>query len=93
MHVGDLARRVDLDMRYLISLFKLATGVTPHQFQIAMRVELARSLLQEHLPLTEVAARAGFADQSHLNRHFLRKYGFTPGAFRESVVMRPGIAL
>jgi AraC family chemosensory pili system transcriptional regulator ChpD len=93
MHISHLARRVDLDMRYLISLFKLATGVTPHQFQIAMRVELARALLEQHLPLCEVAARAGFADQSHLNRHFRRQYGFTPGAFRESVVMSPNIII
>ncbi len=93
VHISQLAMRVELDMRYLISLFKLATGTTPHQFQIALRVELARSLLQQHLPLCEVAARAGFADQSHLNRHFRRQYGFTPGAFRESVVMRPNIVL
>jgi transcriptional regulator GlxA family with amidase domain len=93
MHISELAQQVALDMRYLISLFKLATGVTPHQFQIAMRVELARALLQQHLPLCEVAARAGFADQSHLNRHFRRQYGFTPGEFRESVVTRPSIVL
>jgi len=91
--ISQLALRVELDMRYLISLFKLATGTTPHQFQIALRVELARSLLQQHLPLCEVAARAGFADQSHMNRHFRRQYGFTPGAFRESVVMRPNIVV
>jgi hypothetical protein len=77
----------------LISLFKLSTGTTPHQFQIAMRVELARALLEEQLPLCEVAARAGFADQSHLNRHFRRRYGFTPGVFREAVVMRPSIVV
>jgi AraC family chemosensory pili system transcriptional regulator ChpD len=93
MHISELAQQVALDMRYLISLFKLATGVTPHQFQIAMRVELARALLQQHLPLCEVAARAGFADQSHLNRHFRRQYGFTPGEFRESVVTQPSIVL
>src|SRR5258706_49491 len=63
IYISHLARRVDLDMRYLISLFKLATGVTPHQFQIAMRVELARALLEQHLPLSAVAARAGFAYQ------------------------------
>jgi transcriptional regulator GlxA family with amidase domain len=80
-------------MRYLISLFRLATGTTPHQFQIAMRVELARDLLEQHLPLCEVAARAGFADQSHLNRHFRRHYGFTPGEFRESVIRRSSIVV
>lgn len=94
VHISHLARDVDLDMRYLISLFKLATGMTPHQFQIALRVELARWLIEQlDLPLCEVAARAGFADQSHLNRHFRRRYGFTPGAFRQSVVVWPRILL
>ena len=91
--ISDLASSVDLDMRYLISLFKLSTGTTPHQFQIAMRVEMARVLLEQKLPLCEVAARAGFADQSHLNRHFRRRYGFTPGVFREAVIARPSIVV
>ena len=93
MPVGRLARHVDLDMRYLISLFKVATGLTPHQFQIALRVELARSLIEDRLPLCEVADQSGFADQSHLNRHFKRQYGFTPGIFRESLVVCPNIVL
>jgi AraC-like DNA-binding protein/mannose-6-phosphate isomerase-like protein (cupin superfamily) len=91
VHISHLARRVDLDTRYLISLFKLATGLTPHQFQISLRVELARLLIEQSLPLCDVAMRAGFADQSHLNRHFRRQYGLTPGAFRESVFIRSSI--
>ena len=91
--INNLAERVDLDMRYLISLFKTVTGVTPHQFQIAMRVDLARCLIQQQLPLCEVAACAGFSDQSHLNRHFKRQYGFTPGAFRGSLIERPNLVL
>jgi AraC-like DNA-binding protein/mannose-6-phosphate isomerase-like protein (cupin superfamily) len=91
--ISELALSVDLDMRYLISLFKLSTGTTPHQFQIALRVEMARAMLEQQLPLCEVAARAGFADQSHLNRHFRRRYGFTPGEFREAVVVRPSIVV
>jgi AraC-like DNA-binding protein/mannose-6-phosphate isomerase-like protein (cupin superfamily) len=91
--ISNLARSVDLDMRYLISLFKLGMGMPPHQFQIALRVDLAKSLIEQQLPLCEVAARAGFADQSHLNRHFRRQYGFTPGAFRKSAVMSQDIVL
>jgi AraC-like DNA-binding protein len=86
--INNLAEQVDLDMRYLISLFKTNIGMTPHQFQIAMRVDMARCLIQQHVPLCEVAARAGFSDQSHLNRHFKRHYGFTPGVFHESLIER-----
>ena len=62
----------------------LATGLPPHQYVIARRVERARQLLQAgtNLSLAEVALRAGFSDQSHFCRHFKRLVGVTPGRFR-----------
>lgn len=81
-----LATEVNLHQRYLISLFKTMTGIPPHQYQIALRVDLARRLLDGNLPLSSVASSAGFADQSHLNRHFKRIYSLTPGSFREQTV-------
>jgi AraC-like DNA-binding protein len=82
LNVGALASEVELNERYLISLFRLATGIPPHQFQIAVRVDRSRRLLPSGMPLSTIAASVGFADQSHLNRHFKRQYGFTPGVFR-----------
>ncbi len=83
--INDLAHAVNLDERYFISLFKSATGLPPHQFQIALRVDHARCLIQRDIPLSQSASMAGFSDQSHLNRHFKRQYGLTPGAFRQSL--------
>jgi AraC family transcriptional regulator len=67
-------------------LFKEATGLPPHQYVIARRVERARQLLQgsADLSLAEVAAHAGFSDQSQFARHFKRLVGVTPGQFRTS---------
>jgi AraC family transcriptional regulator len=64
--------------------FKTATGLPPHQYVIARRVERARQILQEgtDLSLADVAAHAGFSDQSHFSRHFKRLVGVTPGQFR-----------
>ena len=81
-----LATEVKLHQRYLISLFKSMTGIPPHQYQIALRVDLARRLLESKLSLSNVASSAGFADQSHLNRHFKRIYNQTPGEFREHTI-------
>ncbi len=84
LNVRDMAIEVGLNMRYFISLFKDGTGLSPHQYQIALRVERARNLIQElKSPLCDVAICAGFSDQSHLNRHFKRSYGYTPGTFRQ----------
>jgi AraC family transcriptional regulator len=66
--------------------FKASTGLPPHQYVIARRVERARELLQGggELSLAEVAADVGFADQSQLSHHFKRLVGVTPGRFRMS---------
>lgn len=83
LNVSEMAAEVGLNARYFISLFKDGIGLPPHQFQIALRVDQARCTLQSpDQSLCDVAVDAGFADQSHLNRHFKRNYGFTPGAFR-----------
>ena len=64
--------------------FKTATGLPPHQYVIARRVERAKLLLQagDDFSLAEVAARAGFSDQSQFSQHFRRLVGATPGKFR-----------
>ena len=64
--------------------FKAATGLPPHQYVIMRRVERAKQLLQAgtDLSLAEVAARAGFSDQSQFSQHFKRMVGVTPGQFR-----------
>ena len=64
--------------------FKRATGLPPHQYVILRRVERARQLLQAgtDLSLAEVAACAGFSDQSQFCHHFKRLVGVTPGQFR-----------
>jgi AraC-like DNA-binding protein len=35
-------------------------------------------------PISEAAALAGFADQSHLSRWFVRYYGVTPGRYQRA---------
>ncbi len=64
--------------------FKAATGLPPHQYVIARRIERAKQLLEESsdLSLAEVAAHAGFSDQSQFSNHFKRLVGVTPGQFR-----------
>jgi AraC family transcriptional regulator len=65
-------------------LFKHSTGLPPHRYVIARRVERARELLRAaHRPaLAEVATEVGFSDQSHFTRHFKRLVGVTPRQFR-----------
>ena len=64
--------------------FKTSTGLPPHQYVIARRVERAKRVLQTggDFSLAQVAAHAGFSDQSQFSRHFKRLVGVTPREFR-----------
>ena len=57
----------------------------PHRFQLAQRVRLARRLLERGVPIAAVAAATGFADQSHLHRHFKRGLDLTPGEYAQAL--------
>jgi len=43
------------------------------------RLMRAQSMIVEGVALSEATAAAGFADQSHLTRHFAARFGITPG--------------
>ncbi|MEO0733245.1 MAG: helix-turn-helix domain-containing protein, partial [Bacteroidota bacterium] len=61
--------------------FKARKGIPPFQYLNLLRVEKSISFLHQGLPLAETALRAGFYDQSHFHRFFLRFRGMTPGDF------------
>jgi AraC-like DNA-binding protein len=66
---------------HLVRAFSKFVGLPPHAFQLHIRIERARTLLRQRLLPVEVAMAVGFADQSHLTRHFKRMWGITPGAY------------
>jgi len=77
-----LAAAAGVSRHRLTRLFRAAYGLPPHRFQLAQRVRLARSLLEQGRPVAEVALETGFGDQSHLHRHFRRTLGITPARYR-----------
>jgi AraC family transcriptional regulator len=81
LSLAQIAEQVNLSAFHLTRLFKQTTGQALHQYVIAQRLERARQLIaQGKLPLKAVASQVGFADQSHLTRHFRRAFGITPRA-------------
>ena len=76
LSLTELAALAGYSPYHLTRLFKRSTGQTLHQYVIAQRVAAAKTLLlSQDLTCAEIAAQVGFHDQSHLNRHFKRKYG------------------
>lgn len=78
----ELADAVGLGVRQFTRAFRHATGRSPHQYLLHRRVEQAKVLIRQGIPLAEVAAQCGFCDQSQLTRTFVRHVGTTPGRFR-----------
>jgi AraC family transcriptional regulator len=82
----QMAAVAHLSVSHFARQFRRATGLPPHQYVIARRVERAKHLLQAgtDLSLALVAAHAGFSDQSQFCRHFRRVVGVMPAQFRRS---------
>jgi AraC-like DNA-binding protein len=80
--LDELAAAAGIGKFRLVRLFRERTGLPPHALQIALRVRAARRLLEAGESVAATAAATGFADQSHLHRHFRRSLGLTPGEYR-----------
>jgi AraC-like DNA-binding protein len=79
--LDELAGAAGVGKYRLIRLFRAGTGMPPHRYLLAQRIRRARRLLEDGHPIADVAAATGFADQSHLHRHFRRGLGVTPGEY------------
>ncbi|WP_420336562.1 AraC family transcriptional regulator [Roseibium sp.] len=82
VRVSDLENIANLDRFTLSRQFKRAYGTSPHRYLLMRRLGHAKQMLANGNPLADAAIESGFADQSHMNRHFRRAFGMTPGAWR-----------
>jgi len=84
LSVTELAQVVGMSQYYFSKLFKMSTGITPHQYVMRQRVERAQEYLREtRTPLAEIATQVGFETQSHFTSVFRRLVGATPKHYRE----------
>lgn len=75
--IGELVERTGWSHRHVTSVFTAHVGLGPKQLAGVVRFERACHDLG-NLPFAEVAARHGYADQSHLHRAVSRYAGETP---------------
>ncbi len=83
--LAELAMLSDVSRFQLLRGFSREVGVTPHAYLIQLRVKLARRHLALGRPPAEAALMAGFADQSHMSRAFVRQFGITPGRYQAAL--------
>jgi len=78
----ELAQQVGLSRYAIIRLFKANVGLTPHAFQINLKINQARAQLKQGIPLVELAVNLGFSDQSHFHKAFKAHTGITPRQYQ-----------
>ncbi|WP_422001815.1 GlxA family transcriptional regulator [Reyranella sp.] len=83
LDVPGLAARAGLTERSFYRKFTEATGKTPAHFVEDLRLDAARTLLAQGLPLKSIAGKVGLNSPARLGQAFERRFGMTPSLFRE----------
>jgi len=85
IHIQGLARLLGLSASHFGRAFKSTLGVSPREYVLRRRIEVAKGLmLTTSEPLSAIAARCGMCDQSHFSRSFHRVVGATPYTWRRA---------
>ncbi|MGI4855631.1 MAG: AraC family transcriptional regulator [Janthinobacterium lividum] len=80
--LDELAAATGRDRWSLSHDFRTFYGTSPYRYLTMRRLDHVRDMLVAGHALADAAATAGFADQSHMTRHFLQAFGLTPGRWR-----------
>jgi AraC family transcriptional regulator of arabinose operon len=88
--LNQMADHMNVSPQHLNHLFRAATGMSPYQFLIHMRIQKAKELLINNTNLTVKAAasQVGFLDSSHFVSTFRRLERVTPEQFRSQYYPR-----
>ena len=76
---ADLEAVTGLTRYTLARHFRACLGTSPYRYLVMRRLDRVRVLVGHGMPLAEAALICGFADQSHMTRHFKKAYGLSPG--------------
>lgn len=89
--IAQLARRVACSPFHLARIFRRATGLSPWQAIVRLRLRAAlEPLLDEPQRIGEIALEAGFASHSHFDDAFRAEFGLAPGEARRRAWRTPG---
>lgn len=86
--LADLAHEAQMSRYHFVRLFRRQVGMTPHAWQLDQRIVRARGLLDQDLPLADIALQLGFADQSHFQRAFKQRVAASPGEYQNALRSR-----
>ncbi len=74
----ELAQVAGINVYHLLHVFRRQAGISPHAYQVQIRIKEARKLLQKGYSIVDAALETGFCDQSHFTKKFKPSVGLTP---------------
>lgn len=84
--LDSLARESGYSRAHFLRMFRTATGLTPHQYVLELRLNRARQCLQrKDASIIDVAFSCGFSSQSHMTSVFRQRLEMTPGQLKRNV--------
>ena len=78
----NLCKCSGLSKSTLLRAFTRSKGVTPYRYLQIVRIDKAKEMLEQGVPLVDAAIRTGFSDQSHFSNFFHMFIGLSPAAYR-----------
>ncbi|HCI6141701.1 MULTISPECIES: AraC family transcriptional regulator [Klebsiella] len=65
--------------------FRTLYGTSPWRYVMMRRLDFCRQRMRAGERLVDIAADAGFADQSHMTRQFISRFGLSPGRWLRAI--------
>ncbi len=82
--VTEMSESVKITSAQLHKIFKDETGIAPMNYLHDLRLEKMKELLETgFLRVHQICRQVGINDESHCVRDFKKKYGLTPGEYRQ----------
>lgn len=83
INISDLAENIGISIKHLRTLFKKSYGMPPNQYIIALRLNMAVSLIsQGNLSISEISSLCGFSDVYYFSRLFKKHFSKSPKTFK-----------
>ncbi len=83
VRIEAIAQEFYMSRRQIERLFHFYVGMSPKDFASLARFDWSLGHMRNYRSHSELALAAGYTDQAHLSRHFMRYAGLSPNQFRK----------